>query len=163
HADEIPRLASAPVPALEMLDGLGAWTRQRPSISIHLQRSGAAAEAWSLASGADGGERWTLPARALREGMSDCREDGEGERWVTRLLDFASKALPYVEASRFEPFFAAVESGPCLAWLPAEARAWFELVRAVSRRDAAAMSARAAALLSGSVPMTPERRSYLLQ
>jgi spermidine synthase/MFS family permease len=68
----------------------------------------------------------------------------------------------YLIPAELEPFWKMLESGRCAATLSVLERQWYNLFKAVGKRDAAHMLEESRALLSNMSHVTPLARKYLL-
>lgn len=169
-AQELTQFQRDPFPALELLSAATAVdpaTRITPS--PHYPPTERAFWAMALR---DLFREGTLPqgygsvppeyvdsAMRLRRAFSDCSAPSER---VALLYDVAVSMIPHLTLSELDAFWSQLEALPCGGARSDEEKAWAALLKAVGRRDTAAMLELAPGLLerSSELPLGPKK--YLL-
>ena len=169
-AHEIVRLATMPIPAVEMLDGKhwrgGGAAAPRPWLSRAVFTLEALAARAYLLHGA-ASDLAQAPA-SLRSDLQlvrllafACPRDG-GEVPIDRLFEVAAAMVPFLGADELRPVWDKFRASPCFSRLGEPQRRWIELFAAVSERDAAKMAELAEMMLERNDPADITRKDYLL-
>jgi spermidine synthase len=169
-AHEIVRLATTPIPAVEMLDGEhwrgGVAAAPRPWLSRAVfTREALAARAYLLHGAAS--DLAQVPA-SLRSDLQlvrllafECPRGG-GELPIDRLFEVAAAMVPFLAADELRPVWDKLRASPCFSRLGEPQRRWVALFAAVSERDAAKMAELAEMLLERNDAADAPRKDYLL-
>jgi spermidine synthase len=170
NAHEIVRLATTPIPAVEMLDGEhlrgGVAAADRPWLSRAVYaREALAARAYLLHGAAS--DLAQAPA-SLRSDLElvrllalECPRGG-GAVPIDRLFDVAAAMAPYLARDELRPVWDKFRTSPCFSRLGEPQRRWVALFAAVSERDAAKMAELAEMLLERNDASDAPRKDYLL-
>jgi hypothetical protein len=91
----------------------------------------------------------SLPPDALMPHLmlQACTAPGSEGLWIDSLLEQAGRLVPHLAANEVEPVWQRLEAASCFPKLSQRQRAWFQLVRDISRRDAGAMADQATRVL----------------
>ena len=151
-------ITMAPIPLIEMLDPGALPRADETAVSLNRQSSRAIQTHFAMAV-RDFIETPDFEASAVNlrpEGkdvllslMADwqrCSGEAEDDFWIRSLLDLAEVTVPYLSPFELEDMWAALETQGC-DFMNARRDTWFDLVRAVSARDAGTMVERANVIL----------------
>jgi spermidine synthase len=166
---ELTALAVNWLPMLEMLSP-GPVERGPLSTSVSLQRPKADSAARSLRAAilerryGDTMES-AAPAMLLPHLFIEaCDTAARDDLWIEGLIRLAALIVPESTPEELEPVWDRIREAKCYARRPASMKQWLDLVRAVSRRDAAAMVTISEKLLYDAKAFKPsERMRYALR
>ncbi len=159
-----------PVPALEMLDG--SRSRSGPTEvtqTPHFDKSQETITAMALRDYFVSGNfsSFNIPgdlaqkAILLKQACGETHSINENDR-MGIAFNLAVAMTSYLTPSELEPFWKTLESGRCAATSSPLERQWYNLFRAVGKRDAARMLEGARTLLASQKDLSPLARRYLL-
>ena len=160
-----------PIPAFEMLGSSEFRTEPtKVTPTIHFDKSQEAVAAMGLRDYFISGN-FAFPAllgdlgrkaALLKQARGGTFPLSENER-LGIVFNLSVAMIPYLTSSELEPFWKVLESGVC-ATLPGSSpeRQWYNLFKAVGRRDGDGMLEGAKAILANNPDMTPLARRYLL-
>ena len=169
------RLASDPMPVVEMLSGRGT---PRDALNVSAGMDGARAQAvhraLALAGYMDGSDPYdaerAVPAdlktaaRSLKNPHTDCRGAGAMARWFENARKLSMNVVPFLPPARLARWWQALDSHACAENLGDTRQGWLDLLAALGRRDAPLTGKLAAALLSrDSANLSLPDRSYLVK
>jgi hypothetical protein len=97
-----------------------------------------------------------------RTRLIECREPEKYDIWLHALYQLARTLNPLLGPEDASAVWERFELAPCNGSLAAEQRAWMALFKAIGRRDAAAMAARAESLLAVASDLPSGHRQYLV-
>lgn len=95
---------------------------------------------------------------SMLSGWERCGGSADDDFWIDNLLSLASMTVPYLSPQELETMWERLQKQSCNLDRSAARSAWLTLVRAVSRRDTAAMLTRSRRLLAEQVNIENERR-----
>jgi spermidine synthase len=169
-AHEIVRLATTPIPAVQMLDGEhlrgGVTAADRPWLSRAVYtREALAARAYLLGAAASDLAQVPAPLRSdlelVRLLALECTRGGRAVT-IDRLFDVAAAMVPFLTADELRPVWDKFRASPCFSRLGEPQRRWIALFAAVGERDAAKMTELAEMLLERNDAADAARKDYLL-
>lgn len=144
-------LTVAPIPLIEMLDRGGPRV-DRTSVSLNRQLSRAARAHFAMAVrdfvatpdfGASTVKLRPQGKDVLLKLLADWQRCGRGEAeddfWIRSLLDLADATVPYLKPAELDRMWTTLQGLGCDFSTSPRRKRWFDLVRAVSARDAPAM------------------------
>jgi hypothetical protein len=172
-AEELVALGLAPIPALQMLER--RIERGTPVPTFEGEEYLDKAEHLRRARYARDFLLQSVPPQPLniprqlqkdlelaRTRLIECREPEKYDIWLHALYQLARTLNPLLGPEDASAVWERFELAPCNASLAAEQRAWMALFKAIGRRDAAAMAARAESLLAVSSDLPGGHRQYLI-
>jgi spermidine synthase len=150
-------LQVSPVPMLEMLDGSGepgkVGVPSRMIAAVDRSVAGAVKlndlvmlDKQAVPVAMDG--QAEVAAQLIHYWISDCRPGLEFEQMLPSLLTVSSLTIPFLERGVATRLWEHVANSRCLARARPEERAWLQLLVALARRDADAISAVAMPILT---------------
>jgi spermidine synthase len=169
-ANEIVRLATTPIPAVEMLDGKHLRAGVAAAPGPWLRKAAYTREALAMRRyllNAPGSDLAQVPA-SLRSDLqlvrllaTECPRGGASVP-LDRLFDVASAMVPFLGAEELRPVWDKLRGSPCFSRLGEPQQRWIALFAAISERDAAGMAELAETLLQRNDASDAARKDYLL-
>lgn len=171
RATELVELGVAPVPVVDMLEGIEGVAPNRAPNSAQSPRIQKALFAQRLK------EYFTandplLPTKLdsmsqvnlafVKEGLTNCARDDKNGIWLNRLITVGQTVgsqLPPIESANF---WRVLESAKCYRTLSLHQQEWIALLKAAGNRNAGEMAQRAERLLQTAAIRNPEQMEYLV-
>ncbi len=173
-APEIIELTLGPLPIFEVLEGRRPhWNVPQAPETARIMRMDAVETAIALLAylerPAETESPVKLPPGLMAETMlfelllEDCSTTAKAEQLFRQVMSISDKLVPYLPPNDLASIWQKVSQSGCLAPLTARERQWFELIRAVSRRDIYAMATLSTRLLETAEGNSPgDKRDYLV-
>lgn len=172
-ANGFASLAMSPIPVFEMLDRTSFYLNSgvSPGAQPLYSKGALMVRAQAMGQYFRGGE----PAAALKMSPSlqkelalirlylmECRGGEDMKELMGSLLSIAGTLNPYLSPREADRFWTDVESSSCFEKLPAWAKNWVALFKAVGNRDGKAMVVLSESLLADKGVFQQGRKGYLL-
>jgi spermidine synthase len=169
NAVELSDLSLLPIPFLEILraDSLRGPTPEpspRSRFTRDLQVHRAIAIRHALSSGRldDLDAQSTVALLLIRSGGDKCDESGVQKTWITAVRQVSAATAPYLAPGELADVWSYIKSTPCYRNGGGEAKAWTDLLAAVSARNAPEIVTLGARLLEPPTALSKDDLTYVV-
>jgi spermidine synthase len=170
NASELSQLSLLPMPFLEILRGdsvRGSTTEPSPRSrfprDLLVHRAIAIRHALSSGRLDDLDAQGTVALLLIRSGGSDdkCGEPGVQKTWTTAVRNVSAATAPYLAPDELADIWSYIKSTPCYRNGGGEAKAWTDLLAAVSARNAPEIVTLGAHMLEPPSALATDDLTYL--